>query len=189
MVVSGRSSDGRTPGSGLGGRWFKSSRPDQLKSGMIAAFLCERCVMKIGIFICNRYRSCAGGKCFKAVKNREEAFKIYDEDEELEVVGYSSCGGCTGGNIEHATEEMMKNGAEAIHLAIGFVVGYPSCPYITQFKRFIEEKYDVKVVIGIHTIPQKYYIIHEKIGSWNSLQWQELIKPTLTNESVRESYN
>ena len=35
---SGRSSDGRTPGSGLGGRWFKSSRPDQKNGGGCSPF-------------------------------------------------------------------------------------------------------------------------------------------------------
>ncbi len=85
--------------------------------------------MKIGIIICDRYRNCAGGKCFKAIKNREGAFSIYPKNEPLEVVGYTSCGGCPGGNIEYAPEEMKKNGAEVIHFATGVVVGYPPCPY------------------------------------------------------------
>ena len=38
------------------------------------------------------------------------------------------------GNIEYAGEEMVKNGAEVIHLATGLVVGYPPCPYIDIFK-------------------------------------------------------
>ena len=28
---------------------------------------------KIGIIICDRYRRCAGGKCLRAMKNREGA--------------------------------------------------------------------------------------------------------------------
>jgi len=64
--------------------------------------------MKIGIFICDRYKTCAGGKCFRAVQNREGAFSIYSKDTPLEVVGYTSCGGCPGGNIEYAPEEMIK---------------------------------------------------------------------------------
>ena len=58
--------------------------------------------MKIGIIICNRYKSCAGGKCFRAMRNREGAFDIYDPAEALEIVGYTSCGGCPGGNVEYA---------------------------------------------------------------------------------------
>ena len=92
---------------------------------------------KIAIFICDRYSSCAGGKCFKALQNREGAFQIY-KGKEVEVVGYTSCGGCPGGNIEYAPQEMIKNGAEVIHLATGLVVGYPPCPRINYFKKFIE---------------------------------------------------
>ena len=69
---------------------------------------------KIGIIICHRYHNCAGGKCLRAMRNREGAFDIYAADEELELVGYTSCGGCPGGNIEYAPEEMIKNGAETV---------------------------------------------------------------------------
>ena len=72
---------------------------------------------KIGIIICDRYRSCGGGKCFRALQEREGAFDIYDKDENVEVVGYTNCGGCPGGNIEYAPEEMKNNGAETIHFA------------------------------------------------------------------------
>ncbi|WP_457570811.1 CGGC domain-containing protein [Desulfovulcanus sp.] len=64
--------------------------------------------MKIGIIICDRYKNCAGGKCFRAMRNREGAFDIYSKDKPLEIVGYTSCGGCPGGNIEYAPEEIKK---------------------------------------------------------------------------------
>ena len=102
---------------------------------------------KIGIIICDRYSSCAGGKCFRAMKNHEGAFDVYNKKDDLELVGYTTCGGCPGGNIEYTPEEMIKNGAEVIHLATGLVVGYPPCPYIEHFIKFIPEKYGVKVVI------------------------------------------
>ena len=76
--------------------------------------------IKIGIIICDRYKSCAGGKCLKAMKQREGAFDIY-AGKEIELLGYTSCGGCPGGNIEYAPEEMIENGAQVIHLATGFV--------------------------------------------------------------------
>src|SRR6056297_1893547 len=101
--------------------------------------------MKIGIIICDRYRGCAGGKCFRAVREREGGFARYAGEAEVEVVGFTSCGGCPGGNIEYAPEEMVSNGAEAIHLATGLVVGYPPCPYIETFKAFLENRYEVKV--------------------------------------------
>ncbi len=144
---------------------------------------------KIGIIICDRYRNCAGGKCFRAMRNKEGAFSIYKDNEELELVGYTSCGGCPGGNIEYTPEEMIKNGADVIHLATGFVVGYPPCPYIDQFKNFMAEKYGVKVVIGTHPIPQKYYITHSALGTWNSEEWKKLIQSTLTDDRTRLAYD
>jgi predicted metal-binding protein len=145
--------------------------------------------MKIGIIICDRYKSCAGGKCFRALQNREGAFDIYKKDENVEIVGYTNCGGCPGGNIEYSPEEMINNGAEVIHLATGFVVGYPPCPYISHFKNFIEDKYKVKVIIGTHPIPQKYYLTHNNLNTWNNKEWQKLIKPTLSDEKTRKSYD
>jgi len=145
--------------------------------------------MKIGIIICDRYKNCAGGKCFRSMKNREGAFDIYDKKESLEIIGYTSCGGCPGGNIEYAPEEMIKNGVEVIHLATGFVVGYPPCPYILQFKKFIEEKYNIAVVIGTHPIPQKYYVTHSELKTWDSEEWKGIIQPTIANELLRKEYD
>jgi len=144
---------------------------------------------KIGIIICDRYRSCAGGKCFRALQNREGAFDIYKKDENVEIVGYTSCGGCPGGNIEYAPEEMKKNGAEVVHFATGFIVGYPPCPYIDHFRTFIKEKYDMKVVVGTHPIPEKYRITHSKLGTWESPEWDELINPTFADEKIRLAYD
>lgn len=144
---------------------------------------------KIGIIICDRYHTCAGGKCFRAMKKHEGAFSIYGKDEDLEIVGYTTCGGCPGGNIEYTPEEMVKNGVDVIHLATGLVVGYPPCHRIDHFKRFIQEKYGINVVVGTHPIPQKYYETHTKLGTWNSAKWQEIIEPTLADEKTRLAYN
>ena len=144
--------------------------------------------VKVGIIICDRYKSCAGGKCFRAIKEREGAFNIY-RDKEVELVGYTTCGGCPGGNIEYAPEEMKKNGAEVIHFATGMVVGFPPCPYIKHFKEFVETKYGLKVVVGTHPIPEKYLITHKILRTWDTPEWQILITPTLSNEKRRIAYN
>jgi predicted metal-binding protein len=144
--------------------------------------------IKIGIIICDRYRTCAGGKCLRSLRERVGAFSVY-KNKEVELVGYTTCGGCPGGNIEYAPEEMKKNGATVVHFATGMIVGYPPCPYIGYFKKFIEEKYKMEVVIGTHPIPQKYYNVHMKLGTWETPEWRELIKPTLTDEKTRLSYD
>ena len=99
--------------------------------------------MRLGIVICDRYRACAGGKCFRAMRRREGAFSIY-QGRAIELVGYTSCGGCPGGNIEYAPAEMKKNGAQVIHLATGLIVGYPPCPRIASFCSFIRTKYELR---------------------------------------------
>jgi len=143
---------------------------------------------KIGIIICDRYHRCGGGKCFKSLREREGAFDIYKNDD-VEVVGYTTCGGCPGGNIEYVPEEMVKNGADTIHLATGMVVGYPPCQRVEYFKRYIEERFNINVVVGTHPIPEKYYQMHQKLKTWDSDLWQELIHPTLKSKNMRLAYN
>jgi len=144
--------------------------------------------LRIGIVICGRYGTCAGGKCFRALREREGAFAAY-AGQDVELVGFTTCGGCPGGNIEYAPDEMKRNGAEVIHLATGFVVGYPPCPYLDYFVRMIPEKFGLKVVVGTHPIPQKYWRIHEKLGTWEGARWEEFLRPTLGSESVRVAYD
>jgi predicted metal-binding protein len=145
--------------------------------------------LKIGIIICHRYHTCAGGKCFRAMHNHEGAFSRYDRDTDLQLVGYTTCDGCPGGNIEYAPEEMIKNGAEVIHLATGLVVGYPPCPYIDHFREFIKKRYKVEVVVGTHPIPQKYLDVHSALGTWADQSWEEKLAPTLADGEIRLAYN
>ena len=144
--------------------------------------------IKIGIIICDRYRSCAGGKCFRSLKNREGAFSIY-KNRELELAAFTTCGGCPGGNIEYAPEEMKKNGVTQVHFATGFLVGYPPCPYMEHFQKFIPEKYGINVVLGTHPIPQKYFLTHNNLNTWNTSFLQEAILPTLCDEKTRLNYD
>jgi predicted metal-binding protein len=145
---------------------------------------------KIGIIICGRYQNCGGGKCFRALKERVGGFSRYSKDEDVEIVGYSYCGGCPGGNVEYVPEEMKKNGAEVIHLATGLVVGYPPCPRIRHFKEFIETHYDIPVVVGTHPIPLKYLNTHEKLSAWKSMKMEELAGDLMgEDKQVMKAYN
>lgn len=143
---------------------------------------------RIGIIICDRWRRCAGGKCLRALRKREGAFSRY-RNQEVELVGYTTCDGCPGGNVEYAPAEMKKNGAEVVHLATGLLVGYPPCPYIDDFARFIELRYGLEVALGTHPIPQSYDTTHHDLGTWESLRWQERIQSILADEGTRRSYD
>jgi predicted metal-binding protein len=142
----------------------------------------------LAIIICDRYKTCAGGKCLRALKNREGAFSLY-KDKYVRLVGYTTWGGCPGGNVESCVEEMKKNGAEIVHFATGMIVGYPPCPYIDSLCDFVKQKYGINVVVGTHPIPQKYYLTHQALGTWNSPEWKKKIKHVLADEQTRLRYN
>lgn len=144
--------------------------------------------LKIGIIICDRYKTCAGGKCFRALQKREGAFEMY-RGKEAELAGYTTCGGCPGGNIEYAPEEMSKNGVSHVHFATGFLVGYPPCPYMGHFEKFIKEKYGMEVIFGTHPIPQKYFLTHSKLNTWNDEFSRRSIQNTLCNTDTRLAYD
>ena len=151
-------------------------------------FLLSNEIVRVGIFICNRYHTCAGGKCLRSLRNREGAFSLY-KGKEVELVGYTTCAGCPGGNIEYAPAEMKKNGATVIHLATGLVVGYPPCHRIDFFRRFIQEAYGLPVVVGTHPIPEKYYTLHTALKTWDSPSWQETISNVICDPETRLAYN
>ncbi len=143
---------------------------------------------KVGIIICDRWNTCAGGKCLRSLRKKEGAFEKYKNDN-IELVGYTTCGGCPGGNVEYAPEEMKKNGAEIVHLATGFLVGYPPCPHIEYFSKFVPEKYGMDVVIGTHPIPEKYYTTHKNLKTWEDSKWQNLLKETICDRDTRLRYD
>jgi predicted metal-binding protein len=122
------------------------------------------------------------------MKNREGAFSRY-KDTDVELVGFTTCDGCPGGNIEYAGDEMVKNGADIIHLATGFLVGYPPCPYIDTFRAFLERRYGVEVVAGTHPIPKKYLEMHTYLGTWKDPSWKPLLAPNMSDEPTRASYD
>jgi predicted metal-binding protein len=143
---------------------------------------------KLGIIICDRYRTCAGGKCLRSLKERAGAFKRY-EGQEVELVGYTTCGGCPGGNLEYAPEEMKNNGAEVLHLATGLVVGYPPCPHLDYFREFIPVKFGMEVVMGTHPIPEKYHLTHRELKTWPDVVAQDDLRTLLADRETRLAYD
>lgn len=144
--------------------------------------------VRVGIIICDRYHRCAGGKCFRSLREREGAFSLY-RDREVEIVGFATCDGCPGGNIEYAPEEMIRNGANVIHLATGLIVGYPPCPRIGYFRDFIGKRFEIDVVFGTHPIPQKYCRVHEGLRTWETPFWREATRHVLADEAQRCAYD
>ena len=152
--------------------------------------------MRIGIIICDRYKQCEGGKCFRSVANREGAFRRYSKDEELQVVAYTTCGGCPGGNVENSATKMKLYGANAIHFATGVLAGYPPCPHLDRLVQYVKEATELPVIVGTHPMPTNYIKLHDKLGDWteehrNMLNQFELVIPYESKkyDSSLDSYN
>jgi hypothetical protein len=47
----------------------------------------------------------------------------------------------------------------------------------------------LEVVIGTHPIPQKYYLTHTELGTWDGAMWAPLLEPTLADEPTRLAYD
>lgn len=97
--------------------------------------------------------------------------------DEIEVVGYSSCGGCPGQNMEVIPRALKRAGAEVIHLTTCFLCGVPPCIHLKDFIRLIETDTGLPVRVGTHTFPKYYFELHQKLGDWEEKGLMDLAKP------------
>jgi predicted metal-binding protein len=146
-------------------------------------------MVKIGIMICDRNRTCTGNKCFMSIRERDGAFSQYPKDKPIEVVGFIACGGCPGERLEFSPADMKKYGAEVIHLATCFLAGYPACPYIVDFIQYIENVVGLPVVVGSHPMPQNYIDAHEKAGDWDRDDVQKYLKGLVEDKDASHKYD
>ncbi len=87
--------------------------------------------MKVGLIRCMQTEDmCPGTTDFKVMKEKKGAFA--GVEEEIELTGVSTCGGCPGKKAVTRAAEMVRRGADTIVLAScitkGTPVGFP-CPY------------------------------------------------------------
>lgn len=70
--------------------------------------------MKIGLIRCMQTEDiCAATVCLKAIRGKSGAFK---SDENVELIGICTCGGCPGKHAVTRAAEMVKNGCDTILL-------------------------------------------------------------------------
>ena len=146
-------------------------------------------MVKIGIMICDRNRTCTGNKCFKSIIERDGAFSEYPSNEPIEVVGWIACGGCPGERLEYSPADFKKYGAEVVYLASCYLAGYPACPYIEYHKNYIENIVGLPVKIGTHPMPTNYLKGHEKIGDWKRDKVEYLLKDVTKNKDDADKYD
>ena len=103
---------------------------------------------KIGIIRCEFHSAqCNGAHCFSAISKKEEAFEQHNDD--IELVGYATCGGCCGRDAVRRAKMMVDSGAEAIHLS-GCLWGGNLCPFKDRIRGDIEGWLKIPVVLGTH---------------------------------------
>ncbi|OHD67854.1 MAG: CGGC domain-containing protein [Spirochaetes bacterium RBG_16_49_21] len=98
--------------------------------------------MKIGLIRCLQTEDiCQATTDFKVMKNKKGAFEGIEE--EIEIVGVVSCGGCPGKKAVSRAAEMVKRGADAIAMAScisrGTPIGFP-CPNAEMIIDTIKKK-------------------------------------------------
>jgi predicted metal-binding protein len=105
--------------------------------------------MKVGIIRCQEYSNkCAGYSCFPGMANRKGKFERYGQD--LELVGFDSCGGCgrnTADRIVERARKLKDKGAVTVHLGNCLV---NACPWIGLYETSIQEATGLEVVRGTH---------------------------------------
>lgn len=95
---------------------------------------------------------CPGTTDFKIIKEKKFAFE--GVQNEIEIVGFISCGGCPGKKAITRAAEMVKRGADTIAFASCITKGNPigfACPHAEKMKAAIIEKVGKDIVILDYT--------------------------------------
>jgi predicted metal-binding protein len=109
--------------------------------------------MKVGLIRCLQTEDmCPATTCFKVMSKKVLAFEGVDED--IEIIGVNTCGGCPGKKAVTRVQEMVDRGAETIVLAScitkGNPIGFP-CPNAEQIKAAIQKQVGEKIRIIDYT--------------------------------------
>lgn len=93
---------------------------------------------------------CPGVGCLTAFAHRKLNFADYGPDTEM--IGFFTCGGCSGRRVSRLVEKLLDHGLDVVHLSSCMCMDeadYPKCPFKTQIRKTIEGK-GVRVVEGTH---------------------------------------
>ena len=113
----------------------------------------EEGIMKVGIIRCQLTEDmCPGSTDFKVAKEGSNAFA---EIGPVDIIGFLSCGGCSGKKAVTRAKMLVDRGAEAIVFAScmkkGTPIGYP-CPHFGAIKDAVERKIgsEAKIIDWTH---------------------------------------
>jgi len=98
--------------------------------------------MKVGLIRCLQTEDmCPATTCFKVMNLKKLAFEGIEED--IELIGVNTCGGCPGKKAVTRAAEMVRRGADTIALSSCITKGNPigfACPHADQMKAAIERE-------------------------------------------------
>jgi predicted metal-binding protein len=107
-------------------------------------------VEKIAVLRCETVSEvCPGVGCLKAYHERRVHFKQYGQDTML--IGFFTCGGCSGRRVSRLVKSLLKHGLSAVHLSSCMLMDgdYPKCPHLDEIKKTLL-KNGMKIVEGTH---------------------------------------
>jgi predicted metal-binding protein len=115
-------------------------------------------ISRIGILTCSNATQdlgCSSVSCLNDLRKRKGAFKRYEEEDALDLVGIISCSGCPTlagpDKLLKRIKALTEFRIDAIHFS--YCVD-ALCPFKGKFESLIKEQFpEVEVVIGTHEIP------------------------------------
>ena len=115
--------------------------------------------MKLGIIRCHQTEDfCPGNGCLNAVRNKKGVFE--GTGEEIELVGFTNCGGCPGKKAILRAKMLVECGADTIAFASciqkGTPIGYP-CPFHARMKTLLKNGLpeEIRILDYTHNAPQE----------------------------------
>jgi predicted metal-binding protein len=92
---------------------------------------------------------CPGSGCLKAWNGRRVHFA--DTSADAEMIGFFTCGGCSGRRVSRLIKTLLKSKLTTVHLSSCMLMegDYPKCPHLNDIKKTIE-KLGVRIIEGTH---------------------------------------
>lgn len=107
--------------------------------------------INIAIVRCNIVsETCPGVGCLKALNDKRVHFERY-KGKKVELIGFFTCGGCSGRRVHRLIEKLKDYDLHVVHLAscMLFEGDYPKCPFKELIKKDIENQ-NIEVIEGTH---------------------------------------
>ena len=112
--------------------------------------------IKLGIIRCQQTEDyCPGTKCFQTVQSKQGAFAALNSSGDIELVGFTNCGGCPGKRVLARAELLLKKGANTIAFGSCVQKGMPldfPCPFAARMKKLLQTKLpaDIRILDYTH---------------------------------------